>query len=108
MNEKQHYVYIMTNKTKTLYTGVTNDLMRRIWEHKNKLAPGFTSKYNITKLVFFESFKDVREAISAEKRIKGWLRKKKIALIESSNPNWDDLSADWFDDSEVDSSLCSE
>lgn len=92
---KQYYVYIMTNRSGTLYVGVTNDLARRVHEHKNKLIPGFTAKYNITKLVYFESTTDVRTAIAREKQIKGWLRAKKIALIESVNPNWDDLSADW-------------
>ena len=92
---KQYYVYIMTNRSGTLYVGVTNDLARRVHEHKNKLIPGFTAKYNITKLVYFETTTDVRTAIARERQIKGWLRVKKIALIESVNPNWDDLSADW-------------
>jgi len=92
---KQYYVYIMTNRCGTLYVGVTNDLARRVHEHKNKLIPGFTAKYNITKLVYFETTTDVRTAIARERQIKGWLRVKKIALIESVNPNWDDLSADW-------------
>lgn len=100
MSPNQYFVYIMTNASKTLYTGVTGNLERRVWEHKNKTAPGFTSKYNITKLVFFESFGDVHEAIAAEKKIKGWTRKKKIDLIEKNNPEWIDLSADWFDDTE--------
>lgn len=93
---KQYYVYIMTNHSKTLYTGVTNDLIRRVYEHKNKMVEGFTKKYNITKLVYFEETGDVEAAIAREKRIKGWLRSKKIALIESANPKWKDLSAEWF------------
>jgi putative endonuclease len=76
---------------------MTNDLERRVYEHKNIITPGFTSKYNITKLVFFESTTNVDEAIKREKQIKGWLRSKKIALIESQNPNWKDLSKDWYD-----------
>ena len=92
---KQYYVYIMTNRSGTLYIGVTNDLARRVYEHKNKLIPGFTAKYNITKLVYFETTDDVRTAIAREKQIKGWLRAKKITLIESVNPNWDDLGTDW-------------
>jgi putative endonuclease len=92
---KQYYVYIMSSRSGTLYTGVTNDLARRVYEHKNKLIPGFTAKYNITKLVYFETTEDVRTAIAREKQIKGWLRVKKVALIESVNPSWDDLSADW-------------
>jgi len=87
-----YYVYIMTNESRTLYTGVTNDLTRRVYEHKHKLVPGFTSKYNITQLVYFETTSDIRAAIAREKQIKGWLRKKKIALIESVNPCWKDLS----------------
>ena len=92
----QYYVYMMTNKSKTLYTGITNDLGRRIWEHKNKLIRGFTNRYNITKLVYCESTNDVDAAIRREKQIKGWLRSKKIALIEANNPDWRDLSEEWF------------
>ncbi|MBY5282744.1 GIY-YIG nuclease family protein, partial [Aphanizomenon flos-aquae CCAP 1446/1C] len=77
----QYYVYIMSNKSKTLYTGVTNDLQRRIYEHKQKLIPGFTQKYNITKLVYYEETPDIQVAIEREKQIKGWLRSKKIWLL---------------------------
>ena len=90
--QKEYYVYIMTNKSRTLYTGVTNNLMRRVGEHKQKLIPGFTSKYNITMLVYYESTPDIHLAIAREKQIKGWLRARKIALIESNNPEWKDLS----------------
>jgi putative endonuclease len=96
MTAKEYYVYIMTNKSKTLYTGVTNDLVRRVYEHKSKIISGFTSRYNITKLVYFEAEDNINVAIAREKQIKGWLRAKKIALIESINPNWKDLSEDWF------------
>ena len=89
---KDYYVYIMTNRSKTLYTGVTNDLNRRVFEHKNKLLEGFTKKYNINKLVYFEIFSNPDDAIRREKQIKGWLRKKKIDLIELTNPEWKDLS----------------
>ena len=89
---KRYYIYIMTNKSKTLYIGVTDNLERRVYEHKNKLIEGFTKKYNITKLVYYETTNDVRSAIEREKQIKGWLRKKKIALIEVVNPKWADLS----------------
>ncbi len=91
----QYYVYIMTNKSRTLYTGVTNDLERRVYEHKQKLVPGFTAKYNITRLVYFEVTQDVQAAIAREKQIKGWLRRKKISLIESLNSEWKDLSIGW-------------
>ncbi|MDD2823335.1 MAG: GIY-YIG nuclease family protein [Candidatus Daviesbacteria bacterium] len=89
---RSFFVYILTNKSNNvLYTGVTNNIQRRIHEHKIKLIPSFTHKYNLNKLVYYEEFTDVNDAISAEKRIKGWLRIKKIKLIESKNPNWDDL-----------------
>jgi putative endonuclease len=92
---KRYYVYIMTNRSGTLYVGVTNDLQRRVWEHKQKLIEGFTKRYNITRLVYYEETPDVTAAIAREKQIKGWLRKKKIALIESLNPGWKDLSDGW-------------
>jgi putative endonuclease len=92
---REYYIYIMTNRSRTLYTGVTNDLVRRVFEHKSRENPGFTQKYNITQLVYYESTPDVRSAIEREKQIKGWLRSKKIALIESMNPGWRDLSEDW-------------
>ena len=94
---KTYYVYIMTNYSGTLYTGVTNNLERRVYEHKHRLILGFTSKYNITKLVYFEEGNDVNVALAREKQIKGWLRSKKIALIESGNPEWRDLSLAWYD-----------
>jgi putative endonuclease len=93
---KEYYVYIMTNRSRTLYTGVTNDLMRRVYEHKNKLVPGFTSNYNIQYLVYYETTSSIYSAIEREKQIKGWLRAKKIALIDSANPEWKDLSQGWF------------
>lgn len=86
----------MTNRSKTLYTGVTNDLTRRVYEHKNKMVEGFTKKYNITTLVYFEETRDVQAAIEREKQIKGWLRNKKVALIESVNSEWKDLSEGWY------------
>jgi putative endonuclease len=91
----EYYVYIMTNTSRTLYTGVTNDLERRVHEHKHKLIEGFTSKYNITQLVWYDVFPDIQQAIEGEKRIKGWVRSKKVVLIESQNPNWEDLSERW-------------
>ncbi len=89
---KQYHVYIMASVSRVLYTGITNNLERRVYEHKHKLIPGFTSKYNITRLVFYETTTDVHAALEREKQIKGWLRVKKIALIESVNPTWEDLS----------------
>jgi len=96
MSMNQYYVYIMTNRSKTLYTGVTNNLKRRVFEHKHHLVKGFTEKYNITRLVYYEATNDARAAIAREKQIKGWLRRKKIALIESMNPEWKDLAEDWM------------
>ena len=90
----RYYVYIMTNRKRTLYVGVTDDLERRVREHKGKLIRGFARKYDITQLVWFEEFYSAEEAISAEKRIKGWLRSKKISLVEAANPDWNDLAAD--------------
>jgi putative endonuclease len=92
---KNYFVYIMTNKSKTLYTGVTNNLQRRVIEHREGLLPGFTKKYRIKKLVYFEIIADVKAAIAREKQIKGWLRRKKLALIETINPSWSDLSTGW-------------
>jgi len=93
---KNYYVYILTNKNnKVLYVGMTNNLRRRMYEHKNKLLKGFTSKYNLNKLVFFEETTDVSIAIAREKQLKGWLRNKKIELIQKKNPLWNDLSLEW-------------
>jgi putative endonuclease len=90
--DRHYYVYIMTNPTRTvLYTGVTNDLKKRVYQHKEKLVPGFTGRYNLNKLVFYEATPDVTSAIVREKQIKGGSRAKKITLVESLNPAWDDL-----------------
>ncbi|MBI4037405.1 GIY-YIG nuclease family protein [Candidatus Daviesbacteria bacterium] len=92
MKTKYYYVYIASNKINTvLYTGITNNLIRRIYEHKQKLVPGFTAKYNVNKLVWFEVYEDVNEAIKREKQIKGSSRKKKLDLIISINPEFKDL-----------------
>jgi putative endonuclease len=93
---RQYHVYSMSNRSKTLYVGVTNNLAARVDQHRNKQVPGFTSKYNITKLVYTEATHDIRAAIAREKQIKGWLRSKQIALIESVNPEWEDLAETWF------------
>ena len=89
---KTYYVYIMSSGRRTLYVGVTGDLLRRVHEHRNKLIEGFTKQYNVTHLVYFEVFHDVYDAIAREKQIKRWSRAKKIALIRSTNPKWKDLS----------------
>ena len=87
-----YYVYILTNASnKVLYTGITNDLERRCYEHKHKLVKGFTQKYNVNKLIYFEIFDDIELAISREKQIKGYSRVRKVALIDQLNKNWDEL-----------------
>ncbi len=93
---REYYVYIMTNRPGTLYTGVTGDLRGRVYQHKHKLVPGFTSRYNITRLVYFETTTDVYAALAREKQIKGWRREKKTKLIETANPQWRDLSDGWY------------
>jgi putative endonuclease len=92
-----YYVYILTNRRNgTLYTGITNSLERRVWQHQNKTAPGFTAKYGLGRLVYFEQFIDVSNAIAREKQIKAGSRAKKVAFIEKENPEWKDLSAGWY------------
>jgi putative endonuclease len=92
---KTYHVYIMASASRVLYTGVTSDIQRRVSQHREKQVPGFSARYNVRELVYFEPFGDIRVAIAREKQIKGWLRVKKIALIESLNPGWKDLSAEW-------------
>ena len=95
MKERTYWVYIMTNRSGTLYVGMTNDLMRRVHEHRQGQIPGFTSRYNITWLIHAESTSNVADAIAREKEIKGWRREKKLALITESNPDWLDLASEW-------------
>jgi putative endonuclease len=96
---KRFHVYIMTNRPRShvLYTGISGNLSRRIFQHKNKLVPGFTSRYNLTRLVYYEYFAYPDAAIAREKEIKGWRRSKKINLIESMNLHWHDLAESWTD-----------
>jgi len=94
-----YYVYILASKIRgTLYIGVTNDLERRVYEHKTGVKKGFTQKYGVSRLMYFEVFQDVNEAITREKNMKKWKRDWKITLIEKENKKWLDLSVDWFDD----------
>ena len=96
--EHQYYIYLLTNKSDTvMYIGVTNDIERRVYEHKTKMVPGFTEKYNVNKLVYFEETSDVRAAIAREKEIKKWRREKKNSLVVTVNPDWKDLSEGWFE-----------
>ena len=93
-------VYIMASRSRVLYAGVTNDIVRRMDEHKRGLIPGFTRKYHVTRLVYFERFTEVRAAIAREKEIKGWVRARKIRLIEEHNSTWEDLARRWSRGSE--------
>jgi len=93
--DKTYFVYILAGRSRNLYTGVTNNLVRRVSQHKEAQVPGFTSKYRIYRLVHFESFGDIRAAIVREKQIKSWRREKKVGLIEAGNPTWEDLGAKW-------------
>ena len=95
MKERRYYVYIMANKSRRLYTGVTNSIYRRALEHKSGEVEGFTKRYKINRLVHYEVFQDIGNAIAREKEIKGWDRAKRVALIESENPTWEDLAEDW-------------
>jgi putative endonuclease len=96
--EHRYYVYLLTNKSdKVMYVGITNNLERRVHEHKTKVVPGFTEKYNVNKLVYFEETHDVRAAIAREKEIKKWRREKKNNLVVAVNPEWKDLSDGWFE-----------
>ncbi len=98
---RSFYVYILSSKSRVLYTGITDNIYRRTWKHKNDVHAGFTSDYKVHRLVYYETFKYVNNAIAREKSIKGWLRRKKIALIEAENPTWEDLSASWFNGKQV-------
>jgi putative endonuclease len=96
MNDRRFYVYILSNVSRTLYVGFTNDITRRMWEHREKKADSFTRDYNITMLVHLEEFERADDAIAREKKLKNWSRDKKIWLIERENPQWLDLAYDWF------------
>ena len=93
---REYYVYILTNAKRNLYTGVTSDLLRRVYEHKHKLVDGFTKRYNLTWLAYYEVTSDINSAIAREKQIKGWRRSKKLALVETTNPQWRDLAMAWY------------
>lgn len=95
-HERWFYVYIVTNRSKTLYTGVTGDLKKRVWEHKTGACDGFTERYKIDRLVYYETYKYINNAIAREKQIKRWSKIKKIGLIVSMNPAWRDLAEEWY------------
>lgn len=94
---RQYFVYIMTNGVGAIFVGMTNDLVLRIHQHKEKLVEGFTKKNSITLLVYYEATNDIVAAISREKQLKRWSNRQKIALVEATNPQWSDLSADWYE-----------
>ena len=94
---KAYYVYILASKAGVLYTGITNDIKKRVFQHKTKLSEGFTQKYDVNLLMYFETFSEPRAAIVREKQIKAYRREKKVALIDSINPDWADLSEGWYD-----------
>jgi putative endonuclease len=96
MSERTYWVYIMTNQSGTLYTGVTGNLPRRVHEHRHRLVPGFATRYKIDQLIHAEPFSEVCNAIAREKQIKAWRRSHKVALIDSVNPEWNDLDEVWF------------
>jgi putative endonuclease len=97
MHEGSYFTYIMASRSRTLYVGVTGNLQKRVFEHKWREHEGFTARYNCDRLVWFERFQDVQKAIAREKELKGWRRSKKLALIESINQGWLDLSREWYD-----------
>jgi putative endonuclease len=104
MKEYHFYVYILTNwNNKVMYIGVTNNLERRLYEHKNKLVDGFTSKYHVNKLVYYEHTNDIHVALAREKEIKKWRREKKDKLVASTNPRWEDLGLEWIVDKDLSS-----
>ena len=95
MNPNGYYLYILTSKGGTLYIGMTNNLKRRVWEHKNKVVAGFTQRYDVNWLVYYEGYGEAKQALAREKQLKGWVRRRKLALINDMNPTWRDLSDDW-------------
>ena len=96
---KTFHVYIMASKTGTLYVGLTSNIKKRVWEHKNHVVPGFSDRYKTDRLLYYETIGDSLSAIGREKQIKNWRREKKIKLVESVNPQWVDLAYDWYDQS---------
>lgn len=98
MHEDRTYlVYILGSLSGTLYIGVTSNLRRRIWQHKNQVFPGFSATYGVDRLLYREKYSDIYRAIAREKQLKGWVRRKKIVLIMQKNPRWEDLAGDWFE-----------
>src|ERR1035437_10148546 len=102
MEERTYFTYMVASRSRTLYIGVTGDLLKRVFQHKRKIHEGFTDTYNCNRLVGFERYMDPNNAIAREKQLKGWVRAKKVALIEQDNPTWEDLSAPWYTAEQLD------
>ena len=102
---KSYHVYILASRSRNLYIGMTSNLVQRIWQHRTHAVPGHTARYRIDRLVHFEETEDIFAALAREKQLKGWRREKKISLIETANPTWEDLSAGWFEKQTADPSL---
>ena len=96
MNQGRFFVYILASRSRVLYTGVTRDLLRRVYQHRNGEVPGFSRRYQVNRLVYFEETSSATSAFERERQIKGWSREKKLRLIESANAGWLDLAVDWF------------
>ena len=94
--ERTYYIYILASRSRTLYTGVTNRLLERVKQHREGSYPGFTSRYRIHRLVYFETYRDIKSAIAREKQINDLSRAKKVTLVETRNPTWEDLAGEWF------------
>jgi putative endonuclease len=102
MEERTYFTYMVASRSRTIYIGVTGDLHKRVFQHKRKTYEGFTDTYNCNRLVWFERYMDPSNAIAREKQLKGWVRAKKIVLIERENPTWEDLSAQWYTAEQLD------
>ena len=102
MEERTYFTYMVASRSRTLYIGVTGDLLKRVFQHKRKTYEGFSATYNCNRLVWFERYMEPSHAIEREKQLKGWVRAKKIALIEKDNPTWEDLSAPWYTAEQLD------
>jgi putative endonuclease len=102
MEERTYFTYMVASRSRTIYVGITGDLHRRVFQHKRKTYAGFTDTYNCNRLVWFERYMNPSNAIAREKQLKGWVRAKKIALIEKENPTWEDLSAQWYTAEQLD------
>jgi putative endonuclease len=104
--DRWYYFYIMASRSRNLYCGVTSDMFKRAWQHKHHRLRGFTARYNIDRLVYYELYSDIRSAIDREKQVKRWSRSKKLTLIESKKPTWIDLAAEWYGNADPSTRRC--